>query len=85
MIVKMIQDLGKRMEAKNGKMQEMFTKDPEELKNKYTEMNNTLKGISSRITEADEWINDLEDRIVEITATEQKMEKRMKKKKMKTT
>ena len=34
MIVKMIQDLGKSMEAKNGKMQEMFTKDPEELKNK---------------------------------------------------
>ena len=27
MIVKMIQDLGKRMEAKNGRVQEMFTKD----------------------------------------------------------
>ena len=34
MIVKMIQDLGKRMEAKIEKMQEMFTKDPQELKNK---------------------------------------------------
>ena len=33
-IVKMIQDLRKRMEAKNGKMQEIFTKDLEELKNK---------------------------------------------------
>ena len=33
-IVKMIQDLGKRMEAKIKKMQEMFTKDLEELKNK---------------------------------------------------
>jgi len=33
-IVKMIQDLGKRMEAKNGKMQEKFTKDLEELKSK---------------------------------------------------
>ena len=31
MIVKMVQNLGKRMEAKIGKMQEMFTK---ELKNK---------------------------------------------------
>ena len=29
MIVKMIQDLGKRMEAKIEKMQEMFTKDIE--------------------------------------------------------
>ena len=34
MIVKMIQNLGKRVEAKIGKMQEMFTKDLEELKNK---------------------------------------------------
>ena len=40
MIVKMIQDLGKRMEAKFEKMQEKFTKDLEELKNKQTEMNN---------------------------------------------
>ena len=31
---KMIQDLGKRMEAKIEKMQEMFNKDLEELKNK---------------------------------------------------
>ena len=35
MIVKMIQDLGKRMEAKIKKMQEMFNKDLEEL-NKQT-------------------------------------------------
>ena len=34
MIVKMIQDLEKRIEAKIKKMQEMFTKDLEELKNK---------------------------------------------------
>ena len=34
MIVKMIQDLRKRMEAKIEKMQEMFNKDLEELKNK---------------------------------------------------
>ncbi|KAJ8795343.1 hypothetical protein J1605_018358 [Eschrichtius robustus] len=36
MIMKMIQDLGKRMEAKIEKMQEMFNKDLEELKNKQT-------------------------------------------------
>ena len=76
MIVKMIQDLRKRMEAKIEKMQEMFTKDLEELKNKQTEMNNTLEGINSRITEAEEWINDLEDRMVEITATEQNIGKK---------
>ena len=33
MIVKMIQDLGKTMKAKIEKMQEMFNKDLEELKN----------------------------------------------------
>ena len=40
--VKMIQDLGKRMEAKIEKMQEMLTKDLEELKNKQAKMNSTL-------------------------------------------
>ena len=37
MTVKMIQDLGKRMEAKIEKTQEMFNKDLEELKNKHLE------------------------------------------------
>ena len=37
-IVKMILDLRKRMEVKIEKMQEMFTKDLEELKNKQTEI-----------------------------------------------
>ena len=37
MIVKMIQDLGKRLEAKIEKIQEMFNKDLEELKNKHLE------------------------------------------------
>jgi len=41
-------------------------------------MNNTLKGINSRIMEAEECIKDLGDRMVEITATEQNIEKRMK-------
>ena len=41
-------------------------------------MNNTLGGINSGITEAEEWKNDLEDRMVEITATEQNIEKGMK-------
>ena len=55
MLVKMIQDLRIRKEAKIEKMQEMFNKDLEELKNKQTEMSNTvtemkntLEGINSR-------------------------------------
>ena len=65
------------MEAKIEKKQEMFTKDIQELKDKQADMNNTLEGINSRITEAEEQINDLEDRMVEITATEQNIEKRI--------
>ena len=42
------------------------------------EIKNSLEGINSRITEAEEWISDLEDKIVEITTTEQNKEKRMK-------
>ena len=81
MIVKMIQNLGNRMEE----IQETFNKDLEELKSKQTMMNNTineikssLEGINSRITEAEEWISDLEDKRVEIATSEQNKEKRMK-------
>ena len=81
MIVKMTQDLRKRMEVRIEKILEMFNKNPEELKNKQTEMNNTitemkntLEGIYSRITEAEQRISELEDRMVEITAVEQNKE-----------
>ena len=70
MTVKVIQNLRNRME----KIQKTFKKDLEELKSKQTIMNNTinekkksLEGFNSRITEAEEWISDLEDRMVEFT------------------
>ena len=82
MIVKMIQNLGNRME----KIQETFNKDLEEVKSKQTMMNNTineiknsLEGIDSRITEAAERIRDLEDKTMEITTAEQNKEKNEKK------
>ena len=81
LIVKMIQNLGNRIE----KIKETFNKDLEELKSKQTvmnntitEMKNTLEGVNSRITEAEERITDLEDRMVEFTAAKQNKEKRMK-------
>ena len=46
--------------------------------NTINEIKNSLEGINSRITEAEEQINDLEDKIVEITTAEQDKEKRMK-------
>uniref|UniRef100_A0A8C9BJL3 L1 transposable element RRM domain-containing protein n=1 Tax=Phocoena sinus TaxID=42100 RepID=A0A8C9BJL3_PHOSS len=48
------------------------------MNNTITEMKTTLEGINSRITEAEEWKSDLEDRMVEFTATEQNKEKRVK-------
>ena len=41
-------------------------------------MKTTLEGINNRITEAEERISNLEDRMVEFTAVEQTKEKRMK-------
>ena len=41
------------------------------MKNTITEMKTTLEGINRRITEAEEWISDLEDRMMEFTAVEQ--------------
>ena len=43
-----------------------------------TEIKNTLEGIKSRISEAEEGISQLEDKVVEITAEEQNKVKRMK-------
>ena len=51
------------------------------MSNTITEMKTTLEGINSRITEAEEWTSDLEDRMVEITAMEQNKKKKMNEKK----
>ena len=74
LIVKMIKNLENKME----KIQESRNKDIDELKNKHTETNNTitemkytLNGISSGISEAEERISELEDKMVEITFEEQ--------------
>ena len=48
------------------------------MNNTITEMKTTLEGINSRITEAEEQISDLEDRMVEFTAVGQNKEKGMK-------
>ena len=42
-------------------------------------MNTTLEEVNSRTTEAEEWIRDLEDRMVEITAAKQNIRKKKKK------
>ena len=73
MIVKMIKKK-KNLENKMEKTQVSINKDLEELKNKHAETNNTIteikytpEGINSRISEAEERISELEDKMVEIT------------------
>ena len=80
MIVKMTKNLENKME----KMQESINKDLEELKSKRTETNNTtteikntLAGINSRISEAEQ-TSELQFKIVEITSEEQNKVQRMK-------
>ena len=70
----MIKNLGNKME----KMQESTNKHLEELNNKHSEANNTiteikniLEGINIRLSEAEELVGDLEDKVVEITTEEQ--------------
>ena len=91
MIVKMMQNLENKMELQINsletrivKMQGMFNKDLEEIKNQsimnneITEIKNTLEGTNSRITEAEDWISLVKDRIVEINEAERKKEKKIK-------
>ena len=48
------------------------------MKITITEMKNTLEVINSKITEAGEWVCELPSGMVEMTAVEQKDEKRIK-------
>ena len=48
------------------------------MNNTINEIKISVEGIKSSITEAEEWISDLEDKIVEITTAEQSKEKRKK-------
>ena len=68
----------KNLENKIEKIQESINKKLEELKYKNTETNNiitkiknTLEGINRRISQPEEWIIELEDKMMKITAEEQ--------------
>ena len=92
MIIKMIQNLENKMElqinsleTKIEKMQEMFSKDLEEIKrcqlkmnNAINEIRNTLERTKSRITETEDRISEVEDKMVGINEAERKKEKRIK-------
>ena len=81
LIMKMIQDTGNKLEAKIDKLQEILSKEIQDLRIKQTEMQNaiteiknSLEATSGRIQEAEERIS----RLMKITDVEQKREKILK-------
>jgi len=86
MIVKMIQNLEIKvvsqisiLETSIEKMKERFNKDLEEIKksqyiknNAINEIKNTLEGTDSSITEAENRISEVEDRMVEMNESDRK-------------
>jgi len=85
LMLKMMQDIGNKLEAKMDNLQETLTKEiqdiklkQEEMQNTITEIKNSLEAANSRIQEAEKPISEVEDRLVEITDAEQKREKRLK-------
>uniref|UniRef100_A0A5G2RJ94 L1 transposable element RRM domain-containing protein n=1 Tax=Sus scrofa TaxID=9823 RepID=A0A5G2RJ94_PIG len=84
-MLRMMQDIGNKLEAKMDNLQETLTKEIQDIKFKQevmqstiTEIKNSLEAGNSRIQEAEEQISRVEDRLVEIMDAEQKREKRLK-------
>uniref|UniRef100_A0A8D1MX52 L1 transposable element RRM domain-containing protein n=1 Tax=Sus scrofa TaxID=9823 RepID=A0A8D1MX52_PIG len=86
LMLKMMQDIGNKLEVKMDNLQETLTKEiqditlkQEEMQNTITEIKNSLEAANSRIQEEEERISKVEgNRLVEITDAEQKREKRLK-------
>ena len=55
----------------------MKKKTPKEMADTTNKVKNTLEGINSRLNDTKEWIRELEERELKITAAEQNIEKRM--------
>ena len=84
-MLKMMQDIGNKLEAKMDNLQETLSKEIQDIKLKQEEMQHTiteikysLEAANSRIQEAEEWISEVEDRLGEITDGEKKRGKRFK-------
>ena len=57
---------------------ETIRRSQEKLETSFAEMKAELKAMNSRMNNAEEWISDLEDRIMEITQSEEQTESQMK-------
>ena len=74
----MLQELRKIMDRNAGhcnKELETIKRNQSKLDNSIAEINTDVKAMNSRLTKAEEWISDMEDRIMEITQSEQQTER----------
>ena len=62
-----------------GKELEYIRKSQEKFENSFSEMQADLKSLKSRMDDAEEWISDLEGRIIEITQSGHQTENQVKK------
>ena len=81
-MLKMMQDIGNKLEAKMDNLQETLSKEiqdiklkQEEMQNTITEIKNSLEAANSRKQEPEEQVSKVEDRLAEITDVEQKRTK----------
>ena len=84
LMLKMMQGIGNKLEAKMDNVQETLSKEiqdiklkQEEMQNTITELKNSLEAANSRNQEAEERISKVVDRLLEITDAEQKREKKI--------
>ena len=86
-IIKILKELRKILNRnadyckKKKKALEAIKMSQEKLENSFAEMKAELQAMNSRLINVEEWICDLEGRIIEITQLEQQTESQMKKKK----
>ena len=67
-----------KLEKKNGKYSQIFQKWEESVKTKkYTNCKDTVEEINSLLDDTEQWIINLEDRVVEITKLNRRKEKRI--------
>ena len=77
LMLKKMQDIGNKLEAKMDNLRETLSKEiqdiklkQEEMQNTITEIKNSLEAANSRIQEAEERVSKVEDRLEEITDAE---------------
>lgn len=74
MVIKMLTKLMEEHSEIFNKALQNIRKNQSELKNAITEVEDALVGINNRLGNTEECINNLEDRMVEITQAEQNKE-----------